>query len=218
MFQGMSNSDINEALEWLNPMRITCQKGNVILHEGQHCDKLCFLISGKIDVATVADDHSYTLIETLNAPTIIQPENIFGLNQYFTATVTAATECILVGIEKFDVTRLSERYEVFRLNLLNIICTRAQRRNRIPWRIKPPTIRQRIVRFIEQRCQTPAGSKTLKIKMERLATEIGDSRLNVSRALNALNAENLIKLRRAELHIPQFERLINAISNNNKSV
>ena len=44
--------------------------------------------------------------------------------------------------------------------------------------------------------------------MEDLAEEICDSRLNVSRALNAMQDEGLIRLGRGSIHIPQVEMLI----------
>ena len=44
--------------------------------------------------------------------------------------------------------------------------------------------------------------------MERLALELNDSRLNVSRVLNQLQYEGLIELYRGRIVIPQLERLI----------
>lgn len=208
LFQGMSRADLDEALASLKFVRMSCAKGRVVLSEGDACDRLYFILNGKVNLSTAADDHGYVLTEELSAPNIIQPENIFGLNQRFTSAVTAATNCELIGINKLDVARLSDKYEIFRLNMLNIICTRAQRRSRFLWRTRPQGVRQKIARFIESRCLRPAGSKMLEIKMERLAKEIGESRLNVSRELGAMRAEGLIQTRRAEIMVPALERLI----------
>lgn len=209
LFQGMSRADLDEALALLKPVRTPCAKGRVILSEGDICDRLYFILDGKTSLTTSADDHGYAITEELSAPDIIQPEHLFGLNQRFTSTVTAETSCELIGVSKQDVARLSDKYEIFRLNLLNIICTRAQRRSRFFWRTRPQGVRQKIVRFIESRCLRPAGGKVLEVRMERLAQEIGESRLNVSRELKAMKAEGIIELRRAEIVIPALERLIN---------
>lgn len=208
LFQGMSRTDLNEVLVLLKPVRMPCLKGRVILQEGSRCDHLYFILNGKVNLSTSADDHGYTLTEELSAPDIIQPEHIFGLNQRFTSTITAATNCELIGIDKLDVMRLSDQYEIFRLNLLNIICTRAQRRSRFLWRVQPQTIRQKIARFVESRSLRPAGSKTLTITMTRLATELGESRLNVSNELRAMEAASIIRLHRAEIQIPALELLL----------
>ena len=50
--------------------------------------------------------------------------------------------------------------------------------------------------------------KSLKIKMERLAHELNDSRLDVSKALNKMESENLVILHRGLVEIPAFELLI----------
>jgi hypothetical protein len=72
----------------------------------------------------------------------------------------------------------------------------------------PGTLEDRIVRFFAQHCIYPAGPKVFHILMNRLADELNDSRLNVSRALNALQREGKIVLRRGRVEIPQMERLL----------
>jgi DNA-binding transcriptional regulator YhcF (GntR family) len=44
--------------------------------------------------------------------------------------------------------------------------------------------------------------------MNQLAGELNDSRLNVSKVLNEMQAEGLITLYRGRIEIPQFERLL----------
>lgn len=207
LFQGMSRNDLAEVFASVKLSRTTCAKGRIIAAEGDLCDRLHFIVEGKISVSCNADDHGYTLTEEFQAPELVQPERIFGLTQRFTRTVTAATNCELMSIGKHDVVLLSDKYEIFRLNLLNIICTGAQRMNRIQWRQKPVGVRNKILRFVESRCLRPAGSKTVTIKMERLAAEIGESRLNVSNELNAMNDCGMIELHRAEFVIPALEKV-----------
>ena len=57
-------------------------------------------------------------------------------------------------------------------------------------------------RFFSERCITPHGDKTFRIKMTRLAEEMGDSRLDVSRALNNMQQRGLIILHRGKIIIP----------------
>ena len=108
---------------------------------------------------------------------------------------------------KSEILRLSEQYEIFRLNLLNIISTQGQRISRLPWHPIPKTIHAKIIRFFQSHCLHPVGSKTLNIKMETLAREIGESRLNVSRELNRMHEEGLIQITRGIIRIPAMEKL-----------
>ena len=208
LFQGMNNAD------WSNLAGQTkfgfqrFEAGKTIVSEGEICDRLCFLMSGEISVTAEADDHSYSLTETMTAPDILQPERIFGLTQRFTRTFTAQTDCNCMTLEKSEVTRLTEEYAVFRINLLNIVSAQSHRLQRYLWHPQPQSLDQRIVRFIAERSLRPAGPKLLHIKMTRLADELNDSRLNVSRALNRLQKAGLLTLGREKIEILALERLI----------
>jgi DNA-binding transcriptional regulator LsrR (DeoR family) len=54
----------------------------------------------------------------------------------------------------------------------------------------------------------PAGPKTIHIKMEDLARMIAESRLNLSRELNKMHDEGIIRITRGEIYIPALEKLI----------
>ena len=97
---------------------------------------------------------------------------------------------------------------MFRLNLLNIFATQTQKTSRLLWQHVPDSLEDRIVRFFAQHCIYPAGPKVFHILMNRLADELNDSRLDVSRALNALQREGKIVLHRGRVEIPQMERLL----------
>jgi CRP-like cAMP-binding protein len=167
-----------------------------------------FLINGILRVETKADDRGYTVIEQLEAPVILQPEVVFGYTQRYTHTYIVQTDANFITVGKDEVLRLSEDFLVFRLNLLNMFATHTQKTSRLLWQHVPDTLEDRIVRFFAQHCIYPAGPKVFHILMNRLADELNDSRLNVSRALNALQREGKIVLRRGRVEIPQMERLL----------
>ena len=110
-------------------------------------------------------------------------------------------------MSKMEVLSLCERNEIFRLNLLNNLSTYSQRCARHPWRQKPSTIRQKLFRFLEDRTLRPAGQVTLRMKMTALAQYIGESRLNVSKELNAMQEEGLLRFSRGIIHITALEKL-----------
>lgn len=208
LFQGMSRNDLEQIVAETKFRQLSFAKGKTIVREGDACDKLYFLVKGFLSTTCQADDKGYSITETLTAPNILQPERIFGLTQRYTRTFTAKTNCDLICIGKKEIVLLSDNYEIFRLNLLNIICTQSQRSNRLPWKPKAKDIRHKIIRFIEARSLRPAGEKTISIKMERLAAEISESRLNVSKELNAMKEEGIISLKRGEIYIHAFEKML----------
>lgn len=208
LFQGMSRNDLEEAVASIKYRTLTFSKDKVVAGEGDACDKLLFLLDGSVSATGRADDNGYSITETLSAPDILQPERIFGLTQRFSRTFKTIGECSFICICKPEAMVLSDRYEIFRLNLLNIICTKSQRITRYPWKTNPQQIRHKIARFIETRSLRPAGEKTVRIKMERLSDEISESRLNVSRELNAMHKEGIITLRRGEIHVAALEKMV----------
>lgn len=208
LFQGMSKNDLEEVVESTKFNNLSYSRGKIVVDEDDICDKLFFLVKGSIYAIGNADDHGYSITETFSAPEILQPERIFGLTQRYTRTFKTKTDCTFISLGKMETLELADRYEIFRLNMLNIICTKSQRLTRYPWRTQPKDIRHKIARFIEARCLRPAGEKIVNIKMERLSEEIGESRLNVSKELNTMNKEGVISLRRGEIYISALERII----------
>ncbi len=208
LFLGMSIYDIEKIVMSAKIKYRDFQKGKTVAKENEPCENLYILIEGIMTATGRADDNGYCITEKLSAPDIIQPERIFGLAQRYTREFKAHTDCRFLCLGKQEVMHLSDNYEIFRLNLLNIICTCSQRLARQPWRTQPSNIRKKIARFIEKRCLRPAGEKTIHVKMQRLSEEISESRLNVSRVLNALKNEGIISLKRGEIHIQALEKLI----------
>ncbi|MBQ7422327.1 MAG: Crp/Fnr family transcriptional regulator [Prevotella sp.] len=207
LFQGMGQFDLSAIVGQTKFGFMKTEKGKTVVRADEICDQLLFLLNGQLQVESLADDHSYTFIEEIAAPAVLQPEHIFGLTQRYSKTFKAIDTCNFLTLRKDEVLRLSDEYLIFRINLLGYISTLAQKLAREPWRKQSPSARNRMIRFFFQHSMRPAGKKTIRIRMVDLANEINDSRLNVSRALNDMQAEGLVKLGRGEILIPQLERL-----------
>jgi CRP-like cAMP-binding protein len=208
LFQGMSHDDLERVAGHTRFGFVKIQAGQRIVADGDPSTHLHFLISGTLKAETSSADHAYTVEERIQAPYLLQPEAIFGYQQRFTHTFTAFTHTSLITIDKSEVVRLSEEFLVFRLNLLGLIATQSQKLAANPWRRPPGTLESRIVRFFVSHCLYPAGPKTFRILMNRLADELNDSRLDISRALNRMQQNSLITLHRGRIEIPSLERLL----------
>ena len=208
LFQGMSRDDLEIVAGHIRLGFMKVPAGKSIIRIGEACTQLCFLINGTVRVETYGDEHRYMVLEQMSAPYILQQEAIFGYYQSYTHHFTALTDVNLLTIAKEEVLRLSEDFLVFRLNLLNQLATQTQKHIHQLWWRCPHTLRERAIRFLSQHCIYPAGPKTFYILMEKLAEELNDSRLNVSRVLNQLQREGLVELHRGRVDIPQMERLL----------
>lgn len=208
LFQGMSHADLMEVVGHTKFGFSKQPEGQRIVKDGDYCNHLIFLTTGSLAVDTVSDDHNCRVSEVVNAPYAIQPEQLFGLTQRYTSNFKTLSECSFITIDKQEVMLLLETQLVFRLNMLNSLAADSQRLRHRAWRSAPLSLRDRITRFFFSRCLYPAGPKTFYILMTQLAAELNDSRLDISRALNAMQAEGLLTLHRGRIQIPMLERLL----------
>ena len=208
LFQGMSHADLMEVVGHTKLGFSKRPEGQRIARDGDICDHLIFLITGTLTVETASYDHTCRVSETVNAPYAIQSEQLFGLTQRYTSTFKTLTECNFITIDKQEVLLLLEAQLVFRLNMLNMLAADAQRMRHRAWRSAPQSLRDRIIRFFFSRCLYPAGPKTFYILMNQIAAELNDSRLDISRALNEMQADGLLTLHRGRIEIPMLERLL----------
>lgn len=208
LFQGMSHADLMEVVGHTKFGFSKQAAGERIAKADAPCRQLIFLTSGMLTVETVSDDHSCRVVEEVRAPFAVQPEQLFGLTQRYTSTFRSLTGCQLITLDKSEVMLLLETQLVFRLNMLNVLAAGGQRLRHNAWRTPPKSLRERISRFFFSRTLYPAGPKTFFILMNQIAAELNDSRLDISRALNQMEADGLLTLHRGRIHIPMLERLL----------
>lgn len=208
LFQGISHGDLMQMVAHTKFGFLKFPPGKRIFRNGDRCDRLYFLINGRLRADTVSDDGTYSVTEEIEAPYVIQPERLFGIEQRFQGTMRTLTDVNFITIDKKEVTNLSDSIIVFRLNLLNILASQVQQLRHLPWTAGPDDLRGRIARFVASRCQSPTGPKTVYILMERLGRELNASRLDVSRALNSLQDDGLVVLARGRFTVPALERLV----------
>ncbi len=211
LFQGLSRAELLQMAGNTKFGFLKIDAGKYVVRDGDLCTQLYFLIGGTITLTTESDDHGYSIVETLSAPWLLQPEALFGLSPRYSCTARATTATHFITLSKDEVLRLLDDFLIIRLNLLNIMATLTQRRTRQAWHRPPTTLRHRIARFLTEHCAYPAGQKQVNILMKRLALEMNASRLDVSEALNDMQADGLIGLHRGRIEVPSLERVATSI-------
>ena len=207
LFQGLTSDNL---LQIIGQTKFSFHKitaGDTIKDEGEKCNRLALVTSGQAKSIAHADDHGYSIEESVAAPYMLQPECVFGLHTHYTRTFIATKTCDTVEIDKNDLMRISDEFIIFRMNLINYISALSQKATRKLWHPTPADARGRIVYFIKQHCLSPTGPKTMRIKMTRLAQETGMGRRAVSEALNPMQDENLLTFSRGIIEIPHIEAL-----------
>lgn len=208
LFQGMSHDDLQQVAAYTKLDFRKYVAGDTVYNAGDVCRHLYLLINGEVNIISMSDDCQFTVEERMSAPYMAQLERLFGFNSIFSNTMRALTDLNVLLIEKQELNIMSEQYLVFRLNQINLLSYKAQRLWARRWHQQPATLEQRIVRYLVDHCERPAGFKNIKVTMNYLAQELNDSRLDVSRALNRLQQQGLITLHRGGLTVAAMEKLM----------
>ena len=211
LFLGMSHTDLEQAVGQLKFGFHKFAADHVVAKQETPCTNMMLVTDGLLTSSAESIDHGYVLSEEVHAPTLLEPEHLFGLQQRYSRTFTAKEPCHLITLDKTELTKLMEEHLIVRFNMLNLISAQGQKLQQQLWQAPATLLESRIVRFIANRSLRPAGPKTLYIKMQRLAVELNDSRLNISRALNHMQALGLLKLYRERIEIPAFEQLLKGV-------
>lgn len=208
LFQGLGKNDLTRIVEEVRFDFVKCEQGQVIASQDSPCNQLIFLLKGSLTRHTLSSDRTYSFSERISAPAVLQPESLYGLYRQYTHSYTVRSSAQLIKIDKSAINNTFINYEVFRLNLINLLSTRIIRSERALWDTASGNTEQRIIRFIRQHVEYPAGEKILNIKMEDLAQHLNETRINISKALNHFQDRGLVLLRRKEIIIPALEKLL----------
>lgn len=198
LLQGISAEDILHMQERgaLRIVSIEPEEGDIIQH-GQHCRTLTMLMEGTLSCATKGED--WTLVEEIHAPAIIEEEAMWSLSQTYNHTYCPKSEGHLLVIDRRHMMQTMLHNDIFRINLLTRMSTRLERNyhnNHLP---PPDSIAQKIERFVKDISCTTTWPKRMRIKMTTLATIMGETRLQVSKALRQMEADGQVSLSREQI-------------------
>lgn len=207
LFQGMSQADFNSLLQKIRLDFIRYEEGDTIIQTNDRCNSMAFLINGTVESSREGLNGEFTFTEQIEAPCLIEPYSMFGRAASYRRTYKAATQCSFLMVEKQYIYTELGKYNICRMNLLNILSGRVQQLDNHIWSLDRITLRERIVRFVKGLSDVLTGPKHLYIKMNDLADLMDATRLNVSRELNALEQEGLVVLRRKEIFVPNIDIL-----------
>lgn len=207
LFQGMSQTDFNSLLQKIRLDFVRFETGETIISSGDRCSSLAFLINGTVESSREGMQGRLRFSETIDTPYLIEPFSMFGRAGSYLRSYTAVEPCSFLMVDKQYIYTELGKYNICRMNLLNILSGRVQQLDSHIWSLHDMTLRQRIIRFIRDLSDIQTGPKRLSIKMNDLAVLMDATRLNISRELNALEADGLISLRRKEILVPALEKL-----------
>ncbi len=171
--------------------------GDTIVCQGDRCDKIVYVLRGELCAFRRDDEkmmHTYEYF--IQEPYLIEPQNIWGMQQKYERTYSFTGEGNTCCIEKRQLVYLMSRYEIVRTNFLNMICNKLQYANSTIRDGFPSSTSDKLIKFLRNNKISHHGHTNIKIKMDQLSSLISDTRLNVSRVLNTWESRGVITLYR----------------------
>ena len=208
-FQGMSKDNITSILGKVSFEFKHYNNGETIFTQGESCQQFAILTQGEATCTSKSPDGTYSITENIAAPSAIEPCSLFGYDTTYKSSYTAIGECTVLHFSKQHLLGEFSNHGIFSLNLLNIISHKAQQQAHNIWSYNQTTIHGRIARFIAMRCNSPKGEKHISIKMERLATLLCETRLNISKALNEMQEAGHLTLHRGGITVHTLQQMLN---------
>lgn len=127
LIKGASLARLTEVAGRLKLHFFKAAEGDVVVKPGQACKSLIFVLSGSVRLSMAGGDGAFAIAQTLEAPQVIAPDCLFGLDTTYPCRVEALGPTGLMEISKEDFRRMLALDPVFLFNYLNAVCTGSQR-------------------------------------------------------------------------------------------
>ena len=216
LFQGLSTHDLTVILEKVKVEFRTYEPNEYLVKQNDPCTELIFLLDGTLRASTYDTSFNFSFHEEFSGEILIEPYSLFGMRPFYGASYKAETQVNVLVIKKSYIIPLLCRYDIFNLNLLNLLSNRAQTMQQRLWSTHIGNTLERLVCFLTLRCTTPGGMKELGITMEDLANMLDETRINVSRVLNKLQDSGYVSLSRKVIKINDLKELVHLMNNQKK--
>lgn len=201
LFQGIGGSDLVRIRERAQIRFLSLdEEDDLLLNAGQRCIMMTWLVEGELIRRTVDPHGKWILEETVQAPAVLEPEAMFSLSQQITSSwINPRGNGKLMCVYKEHVKKVLMMNEIIRTNMLCYLSAHTQRLQEERMWVTMPDVKSKIIAFKNSICHNGSTRASIKVKMVDLAQIVGETRLNVSIALNKLEEEGIIRLYRNKI-------------------
>jgi len=131
VFQGISTEQMTHILEVIPFDFRVFNKGDVICNGGDVVIGATFLLSGRVELETPIFNHRVKITQLFDAPYTFSLHHLFGADITARSTMrAAANKTGLMVLHKTDFLRIMHENEIALINVMNMLCTRAQKQHK----------------------------------------------------------------------------------------
>ena len=207
LLQGLNMNDMNEIVTKVRLDFQQLAEYETIALQMSYCKKLIFVLKGTVRVEYIDPENRFRFVEYVEAPTVIEPQSMFGMNQKYERTYVCETVCQTLAIDRSQFISIMLNYNIIKANTLNYISNKLQRINRKVVTLSHEDAYQKFCQLIRFYSIVPHGKKHLYATMDQLADMFCETRLNVSKMLKSLKDKGIIEQERKTFTILDIDKL-----------
>lgn len=177
-------------------------KNNIVHYSSDMCAKLEIILSGRVAVDRIDEAGNLMTIAEFLSDDILGGNLLFSKKPFYPMTITAKQPTVILSIEKDRLFRIFSDNHTFLRSYLEFV---SDHTSILGDRIKNyvnQTIRESVMSFLVfEKCKQNSNSIVLPITKKALAEKIGVQRTSLSRELQKMQMEGLIRLGRGSITI-----------------
>ncbi len=176
-------------------------KGNIIFHEGDVCESIGIIISGKIDIVSYSFQGKELLINSLKAGEIFGNNLIFSSSPIYKGDVVAKDKCVVAFINKENLVYLLQNNAEFLDLYLQAQSDKAKLLTARIQLLSFPNAEERLFYYASR------NHNVIEFKnVTTLAATLGVQRETLSRLLTSLVERHLIKKEKGKITVLKKKR------------
>ena len=179
----------------LKPIKIP--KNNLLFYQGDVCDNILWLTKGEVRLYTQSDEIEEITLYTLQAgeQCIVNTASLLSQTEAIASAETMTDiEGYLIDVE--SVKTLAKLSDVYQSYLFSLYQLRFSTLTNLISDIKFKRLDERILEWLQKQ-----NSNIVETTHEHIATELGSSRVVISRLLKALEAKGNVILHRGKIEL-----------------
>ncbi|MBI3313556.1 MAG: Crp/Fnr family transcriptional regulator [Candidatus Omnitrophica bacterium] len=197
MFQDFSKEELDQVKKSLREKSF--EKGEILNHEGQACDRVFFVQQGKVKLCRTASSGHQQTLEVLN-PCDTCACNPGSPDWKCPMMVQAETACKVWYLSRADYAQLVERNSRFSHSLNRLFAERLVRFGSLIEQMSLNDVRKRLVKFLldmlaKNKSTATKGVLFVPFTRQDLAERIGAARETVARHISDLRKKKIIDVK-----------------------
>ena len=213
LFKGVSYNRVSEIVGKTRLGFLKYLPGDPLVRVGEPCTGIKFIINGSVRLTIHNVSDRFRVMQTLNAPSVISPDFLFGRDTLYPADGVAIDTVSVMQIAKSDFISLLHEDEIILFNYLNILSTNAQKAINGVMALTSGSLEERIAFWIIALTQMDATDIVLQARQRDLYALFGVQRTSFMAALDSLRDRGIITYSTNEINVLSRRELRSVLLN-----